>query len=119
MRIGEEPAQGYRSRHAKDCGILSRGYSRPRPLTKTERSKSLYPTASNLCRDNRCADGIVREVDVAITISGSSQAFRSVDHHLADRNCAHALTEGPASGDGLAVRDFHYSAALHPSSLTR
>ena len=34
---------------------------------------------------------------MAITMSGSSQAFRSVDHHLADKNCAHALRERPAS----------------------
>jgi hypothetical protein len=31
----------------------------------------------NRCRDNRCAGRVVLEVDVAITTSGSSQAFRS------------------------------------------
>jgi len=39
----------------------------------------------------RCAGGVVHEVDVAITTSGSSQAFRSVDYYVADKNCAQAF----------------------------
>ena len=45
---------------------------------------------------------------MAITTSGSSQAFRSVDRHVAEKNYAQALRERPASGDGLGVRAFHY-----------
>ena len=63
-------------------------------------------------RDSRCAGRVVLEVNVAIT-SGSSQAFRSVDHHI--KNCAQALRERPASGDGLGVRAFHYSTEPHRS----
>ena len=76
--------------------------------------ESLRPcaTALNRCRDNRCAGRVVLEVDVAITTSGSSQAFRSVDHHVANKNCAHALRGRPASGDGLEIRAFHYQLSL-------
>jgi hypothetical protein len=74
--------------------------------------------ALNRCRDNRCAGGVVLEVDVAITTSGSSQAFRSVDHHVADKNRAQALSERASSGDGLGVCAFHYSTDPRPSSLT-
>ena len=35
-------------------------------------------TPRNRCRDSRCAGRVVLEVNVAITTSGSSQAFRSV-----------------------------------------
>src|SRR5262245_46756311 len=52
---------------------------------------------------------VVLEVDVGITTRGSSRAFRSVDHHVANRNCARALRERPAYGDGLGVRAFHSS----------
>jgi hypothetical protein len=72
--------------------------------------------ALNRCRDNRFADGVVLEVDVAITTSGSLRAFRSVDHDVADRNSTQALRERPASGDGLSSRPPLFNCALvHPS----
>ena len=52
---------------------------------------------------------------MAITTSGSSQAFRSVDHHVADKNRAQALSERASSGDGFGVRPFHYSTDLRPT----
>src|SRR5262249_33070455 len=112
------------------------GVGRPIPLAGPERAAG-FPSERRRCRRRprseandikkglartwgvRCAEGVVLEVDVAITTSGSSQAYRPVDHHVADRNCAQALREPPASGDGLGVRAFHYSTEPRPSVTSK